>query len=171
MKFSREHGVEIDDAMHQVLTQAASIAGSRLQLSKQLGIGFSTLNNWYGNNYRKGEYITWEQWKPLREFLEAHGLLDADEPRWLLPSELLAELERLRAERGESATATATGAGSAAAAGSGARATAAPVTQITPSESETEAIRKLERLASWIIACPDLSPEAKLRAMAIIHPD
>lgn len=167
MKFSREHGVEIDDAMHQVLTQAASIAGSRLQLSKQLGIGFSTLNNWYGNNYRKGEYITWEQWKPLREFLEAHGLLDADEPRWLLPSELLSELERLRRERGGNATAS--GAGSAAASGAGARATAAPVNQTTASEAE--AVRKLERLASWIIACPDLSPEAKLRAMAIIHPD
>ncbi|MGN0878729.1 MAG: hypothetical protein ACI4WT_04670 [Oligosphaeraceae bacterium] len=169
MKFSREHGVEIDEAIRQTLTEAAEIAGSRLQLSKQLGIGFSTLNNWYGNNYRKGEYITWEQWKPLREFLGAHGLLDADEPRWLLPSELLSELERLRRERGGTANATATGAGSAAASGAGARATAAPVTQTPPSEAE--AIRKLERLASWIIACPDISPEAKLRAMAIIHPD
>ncbi len=167
MNFSEEMGVKIDDRVRSMLLNGAQACGSKRQFAQECGCPASAITQWLADGKRKGEYITWGVWKGVRECLSRHGLLDADEPRWLLPSELLAELERLRQERGGSATAS--GAGSAAASGAGARATAAPVNQTTASEAE--AVRKLERLASWIIACPDLSPEAKLRAMAIIHPD
>ena len=80
----------------------------------------------------------------------------------MLPSELLAEVERLRGQGSE--VAVANGAGAAAAAGHGAQATALP-----PPASEADAMRRLTELASWILACEELSPEAKLQAMSIIH--
>ena len=171
MHFSQEVGIILTTEVKAMLREGIAKEGSYALFAKACNVPKASVGFWIGEGKRQGVWIPWDSWIGVRDCLSRHGLLAADEPRWLLPSEMLAELERLRAERGESATATATGAGSAAAAGSGARATAAPVTQITPSESETEAIRKLERLASWIIACPDISPEAKLRAMAIIHPD
>lgn len=167
MQFSKEVGVILTDEVKAMLREGIAEEGSYALFARACNVPKASVGFWIGEGKRQGVCIPWDSWIGVRECLSRHGLLDADEPRWLLPSELLSELERLRQERGGSATAS--GAGSAAASGAGARATAAPVNQTTASEAE--AVRKLERLASWIIACPDLSPEAKLRAMAIIHPD
>ena len=99
MKFSSEFGIEITEGVLQLLQNAVNHAGNKLQLSKQIKVGFSTLNNWFGTKSRKGEYITWDQWKPLRDYLAARGEISATDPQWMLPSELRNALETVSAAR------------------------------------------------------------------------
>ena len=99
MKFSSEFGIEITEGVLQLLQKAVTHAGNKLQLSKQIKVGFSTLNNWIGINSRKGQYITWDQWKPLRDYLASRGEIDRADPRWMLPSELRNALETVSAAR------------------------------------------------------------------------
>jgi len=88
MKFTEDFGILITDEVRKLILLAINKAGNRLQLAKQIGISNQTIYNWQGEGARKGQYITWDQWKPLRDYLAAHRALDASSPRWMLPSEL-----------------------------------------------------------------------------------
>lgn len=88
MKFTEDFGIPINQEVEELLQKAISHAGNRRQLALQLKIGTTTISNWLGASDRKGQYITWDQWKPLRDYLAAHRALDAADPRWMLPSEL-----------------------------------------------------------------------------------
>ena len=167
MRFSQEMGVILTNEIKKMIREGIAREGSYTLFAQACKVPKASIGFWIGEGKRQSVCIPWDSWMGVRACLAHHGLLNASEPRWLLPSELLSELERLRRERGGSATAT--GAGSAAATGAGAKATAAPVTQIT--KSETESARRLAQLASFIIACPDITPETKLRAMSIVHPE
>ena len=93
MKFSEEFGIFISDEVKKMLNRAIEIAQNRRQLALQLKIGPTTISNWLGASDRKGEFITWEQWKPLRDYLAAHGEIARGDPRWMLPSEMRNALE------------------------------------------------------------------------------
>ena len=101
MKFTEDFGIPINQEVEELLQKAISHAGNRRQLALQLKIGTTTISNWLGASDRKGQYITWDQWKPLRNYLAAHRALDAADPRWMLPSELRDALQNGDAVRSD----------------------------------------------------------------------
>ena len=46
------------------------------------------LSRWLGNANEKTFSITWEQWAKVRDYLLKENLIDPDDPRWMLPSQL-----------------------------------------------------------------------------------
>ncbi len=92
MKFSAELGIQIDDEIKKTLEKAVSKAGNRRKLSLLLKISYTTLGNWLGKNKQQGEYITWEQWPSIRDYLVANKLLNGSDPRWFTPSEMRTRL-------------------------------------------------------------------------------
>ena len=88
MKFSGESGIRITEEVRNLVNRAIEIAGSQNRLHEETKINQGSLSFWTGKGNRKGEIITWDQWKPLRNYLAAHRALDAADPRWMLPSEL-----------------------------------------------------------------------------------
>ncbi|MGN0878451.1 MAG: hypothetical protein ACI4WT_03210 [Oligosphaeraceae bacterium] len=119
---------------------------------------------WTGNGKRRAEFITWDTWERVRDALAQLRLLDPADPRWMLPSELRAEVLRLRdIVAAGSPTTISAGDGAAVANGSHASAQAT-----TPSPAEERAAERLDRLAAWILAS-SLSPDEKLAALSIAH--
>ena len=88
MKFSEESGIKITEEVRNLVNHAIEIAGSQNRLHEETKISQVAISYWTGKGNRKGEIITWDQWKPLRNYLAAHRALDAADPRWMLPSEL-----------------------------------------------------------------------------------
>lgn len=102
MKFSTEIGIKITDDVKQLLMEAVSIAGNKRQFSILIHTNEASIGNWLGDSKRGASYITWDKWRPVRDFLAAHNLIDKTSARWMLPSELRLEVNKLR---GNSATA------------------------------------------------------------------
>jgi len=93
MKFNKEFGIAINEGIKKALERAIEREGSRFQLAKTIKINNQTIYNWQGQGARQGEFITWEQWKPLRDYLAGHGEIARGDPRWMLPSEMRDALE------------------------------------------------------------------------------
>ncbi len=88
MKFSEELGIKIDSEVMELLKKAIEHAGNRRKLAAAINIGYTTLGNWLGVNEQKGEFITWEQWPAIRNYLVKAMLVDGENPRWMTPSEM-----------------------------------------------------------------------------------
>ncbi len=95
MKFSEELGIRIDGEVMELLKKAVEFAGNRRKLAAAVKIGYTTLGNWLGVNEQKGEFITWEQWQPLKNYMVTARLIDGSDPRWMIPSEMRERLIRL----------------------------------------------------------------------------
>lgn len=99
MKFSEESGIRITKEVRKLVNHAIEIAGSQNRLHEETKINQGSLSFWTGKGNRKGEIITWDQWKPLRDYLAARGEISATDPQWMLPSELRNALETVSAAR------------------------------------------------------------------------
>lgn len=162
MKFSEELGLALSLDLRELLEKGGYKAGGISAFCAACHIPASSYHFWTGNGKRKAEYITWDTWARVRNVLAQLRLLDPADPRWMLPSELRAEVLRLRAAAGRHTT-IAAGDGAAVANGSHASAQAT-----TSSSAEERAAERLDRLAAWILAS-GLPPEDKLAALAIAH--
>jgi len=99
MKFSEESGIRITEEVRKLVNHAIEIAGSQNRLHEETKISQVAISYWTGKGNRKGEIITWDQWKPLRDYLAARGKISATDPQWMLPSELRNALETVSAAR------------------------------------------------------------------------
>lgn len=164
MKFSEELGLVLSPELRELLEKGGQKAGGTSAFCAACRIPACSYHFWTGNGKRKAEYITWDTWERVRNALAQLRLLDPADPRWMLPSELRAEVLRLRAiVAADSPTTISAGDGAAVANGSHASAQAT-----TPSPAEERAAERLDRLAAWILAS-GLSPSEKLAALAIAH--
>ena len=162
MKFSDELGLAVTSELRALLEAGARQAGGVGAFCAACQTPANSYHFWMGGGKRKAEYVTWDTWARVRNVLAQLRLLDPADPRWMLPSELRAEVLRLRAANGHHTT-IAAGDGAAVANGSHASAQAT-----TPSSAEERAAERLDRLAAWILAS-GLPPEDKLAALAIAH--
>lgn len=162
MKFGEEEGVALTDDLRSMVRQGITLDGGREEFAAAAGTSVPALQTWTGNGQRRSGRITWATWEGVRRHLAQLRLLDPADPRWMLPSELRAEVLRLRAANGSHTTISA-GDGAAVANGSHASAQAT-----MPSSAEERAAERLDRLAAWILAS-GLPPEDKLAALAIAH--
>lgn len=160
MKFGDEEGVALTDDLRSMVRQGVRLDGCREAFAAAAGTSIPALQTWTGKGQRRSERITWATWEGVRSHLAQLRLLDPADPRWMLPSELRAEVLRLRAANGHHTT-IAAGDGAAVANGSHASASSA-------SPAEERAAARLDRLAAWILAS-SLSPDEKLAALAIAH--
>ena len=152
MKFGDEEGVALTDELRSMVRQGVRLDGGREAFAAAAGTSIPALQTWTGNGQRRSERITWATWEGVRSHLAQLRLLDPADPRWMLPSELRAEVLRLRAI-----------------VANGSHASASSVATQTPaSPAEERAAERLDRLAAWILAST-LSPDEKLAALAIAH--
>lgn len=88
MIFSEEMGILIDETLKDIMEKAVKIDGNSSQLAKAIGKKTQTVRNWLGKSNQIGEFIVWDSWKPLRDHLAVIGLINSNDPKWMLPSEL-----------------------------------------------------------------------------------
>ena len=99
MKYlAEESGIIIDNALRTILLRAVQMEGKQSKLSRAIGVTENCISNWLGNTMKDTASITWDKWKKVRTYLIKAELIDADDPRWMLPSQMR---ERLMAIRGE----------------------------------------------------------------------
>lgn len=98
MIFTDEMGILITPEIIGFLKAALQKEGKKSCLSRSIGVTESNIGHWLGDTQQKGTYILWDQWKKVRSYLIRAELIDAEDPRWMLPSQMR---ERLMAIRGD----------------------------------------------------------------------
>ncbi len=166
MKFSDELGLAVTSELRSLLEEGARKAGGVGAFCAACHTPANSYHFWMGMGKRKAEFVTWDTWERVRTALAQLRLLDPADPRWMLPSELRAEVLRLRAIVAASGSQTTISAGDGAAVANGSHASAQAT---APSAAEERAAERLDRLAAWILASSSLSPDEKLAALAIAH--
>ena len=99
MIFTDEMGILITPEIINFLKVALQREGKKSCLARSIGVTESNIGHWLGDTQQKGTYILWDQWKKVRAYLIKAELIDAEDPRWMLPSQMR---ERLMAIRGDS---------------------------------------------------------------------
>lgn len=96
---SEHDGVFITDDLLSRLNHAVQLEGRQSKLARIMNVPENNLSNWLGKTKKTSSMISWEQWAKVRAYLVKAELIDAEDPRWMLPSQMR---ERLMAIRGDS---------------------------------------------------------------------
>lgn len=94
-----ELGIPIDDVVLSIFEKAVQLEGRQSKLARALGIPEATLSIWMKKTQKETASISWDLWRNVRTYLVRAELIDAEDPRWMLPSQMR---ERLMAIRGDS---------------------------------------------------------------------
>ena len=95
MIFTDEMGILITDEIIGILKKALQQEGKKSRLARAIGVTESNIGHWLGDTQQKGEYIVWDQWKKVRSYLIKVELIDGEDPKWMLPSQMRERLEAL----------------------------------------------------------------------------
>ena len=102
MKYlAEESGLIIDRDLLAILKKAVQLEGRQSKLSRAIGVTENCISNWLGNTAKDTTSITWDQWKKVRAYLIKADLIDADDPKWMLPSQMRERLSAIGGERGD----------------------------------------------------------------------
>lgn len=97
MKYlAEESGIIIDESLRTILLHAVQLEGKQSKLSRAIGVTENCISNWLGNTMKGTASITWDQWKKVRSYLIKAELIDAEDPRWMLPSQMRERLMAIR---------------------------------------------------------------------------
>lgn len=96
-----ELGIPIDDSVLALLNRAVQLEGRQSKLARALNVPEATLSIWRKNTQAETTSITWDQWKKVRAYLIKVNLIDADDPKWMLPSQMRERLSAIGGERGD----------------------------------------------------------------------
>lgn len=96
MIFTDEMGILITPEIIGFLKAALQKEGKKSCLSRSIGVTESNIGHWLGDTQQKGTYILWDQWKKVRSYLIKAELIDAEDPRWMLPSQMRERLMAIR---------------------------------------------------------------------------
>ncbi len=83
-----ESGLVIDQALLSLLERAVQLEGRQSKLARAIGVTENCISNWLGNSAKGTLSITWDQWKKVRSYLIKTGLIDGEDPKWMLPSQM-----------------------------------------------------------------------------------
>ena len=96
MIFTDEMGILITPEIINFLKVALQREGKKSCLARSIGVTESNIGHWLGDTQQKGTYILWDQWKKVRSYLIKAELIDAEDPRWMLPSQMRERLMAIR---------------------------------------------------------------------------
>ena len=89
MKYlSEESGLVIDQALLSLLEKAVQMEGRQSKLARAMGVPEISISTWLKKTQRNTISITWDQWKKVRSYLIKVGLIDGEDARWMLPSQM-----------------------------------------------------------------------------------
>ncbi len=89
MKYlSEESGLVIDQALLTLLERAVQLEGRQSKLARAIGVPEISISTWLKKTQRNTISITWDQWKKVRSYLIKVELIDGDDARWMLPSQM-----------------------------------------------------------------------------------
>ena len=90
-----ELGILIDDAVLHLLNHAVQLEGRQSKLARAIGIPEATLSIWMKKTQKETTMISWDQWKKAWKYLKDHELIDGEDPKWMLPSQMRERLSAL----------------------------------------------------------------------------
>ena len=91
-----ESGIIVDESLRTIILHAVQLEGKQSKLSRAIGVTENCISNWLGNTMKGTASITWDQWKKVRSYLIKTELIDAEDPRWMLPSQMRERLMAIR---------------------------------------------------------------------------
>ena len=96
MKYlAEESGLIIDDDIRLILNHAVQLEGRQSKLARAIGVTENCISNWLGKTLKDTTSITWDQWKKVRAYLIKVELIDGEDPKWMLPSQMRERLSAL----------------------------------------------------------------------------
>lgn len=101
MIFSDESGIKITPEIIVMLNRCIQIEAKASILARKIGTTKTNITTWLGKGKRKGEYIVWDQWEKVRAYLIKVDLIDADDPKWMLPSQMRERLDAIGGGRAD----------------------------------------------------------------------
>lgn len=81
-------GILIDDEVLSLLERAVQLEGRQSKLARAIGVPEATLSIWLKKTVKETTAITWDMWKKVRSYLIKVELIDGDDARWMLPSQM-----------------------------------------------------------------------------------
>ena len=93
---SEHDGVFITDDLVSRLNRAVQLEGRQSKLARIMNVPENNLSNWLGKTKKTSSMISWEQWAKVRSYLIKAELIDAEDPRWMLPSQMRERLMAIR---------------------------------------------------------------------------
>ena len=91
-----ELGIPIDDIVLSLFEKAVQLEGRQSRLARALGIPEATLSIWMKKTQKETTSISWDLWRNVRSYLIKAELIDAEDPRWMLPSQMRERLMAIR---------------------------------------------------------------------------
>lgn len=91
-----ELGIPIDDIVLSLFEKAVQLEGRQSRLARALGIPEATLSIWMKKTQKETASISWDLWRNVRSYLIKAELIDAEDPRWMLPSQMRERLMAIR---------------------------------------------------------------------------
>ena len=101
MIFTDEMGILITSEILSILNSALQREGKKSRLARAIGVTESNIGHWLGDTQQKGMYILWDQWKKVRAYLIKVELIDGEDPKWMLPSQMRERLSALSSRDGD----------------------------------------------------------------------
>lgn len=83
-----QDGIFITDELISLLKRSVQLEGRQSKLARAMGVPENNLSNWLGNTQNTISMISWDQWKKVRSYLIKVELIDGDDARWMLPSQM-----------------------------------------------------------------------------------
>ena len=93
---SEHDGVFITDDLVSRLNRAVQLEGRQSKFARIMNVPENNLSNWLGKTKKTSSMISWEQWAKVRSYLIKAELIDAEDPRWMLPSQMRERLMAIR---------------------------------------------------------------------------
>ena len=90
-----ESGLVIDQALLSLLERAVQMEGRQSKLARAMGVPEMSLSHWLKKTQRDTISITWDKWKKVRAYLIKVELIDGEDPKWMLPSQMRERLSAL----------------------------------------------------------------------------
>ncbi len=88
MTFSENIGVKIDTEVKNFLLRGVQREGLKSKFARAIGVTAMNLSRWLGETKRNVDYITWDQWDKVRDYLIKNREIDPTDTRWMPPSAL-----------------------------------------------------------------------------------
>lgn len=97
-----EHdGIYITNELVALLFRAVQLEGRQSRLARSMGVPENNLSNWLGKTQKTSSMISWDQWEKVRAYLVKMELIDSDDPKWMLPSQMRERLSAIGGGRGD----------------------------------------------------------------------